>query len=159
MLQEIERKFLVKGNYKKEVQSSTRIIQGYLVNLPERSVRIRLSEEKGLITIKGKRDDDGISRFEWEKEIPYEEAEQLLGLCEPGIIEKTRHKAFFGKHIIEIDEFHGDNQGLVIAEIELSNEEEAFEKPDWLGEEVSYDQRYYNVKLVKFPHKFWDKGD
>jgi adenylate cyclase len=159
MLQEIERKFLVKGNYKKEVQNSTGIIQGYLVNLPERSVRIRINGEKGLITIKGKRKDDGISRFEWEKEIPYQEAKQLLGLCEPGIIEKTRHEVFFGKHIIEIDEFHGDNQGLVMAEIELASEEEAFEKPDWLGEEVSFDQRYYNVNLVKFPFKFWDKED
>ena len=149
MLQEIEKKFLVKGDFKKEAFKAIHIVQGYLSRVPERVVRIRIKDEKGAITIKGKNNASGATRFEWEKEISLEEARRLLELCEPGIIDKTRYliNNTDGKHIWEVDVFHGKNEGLVIAEIELGDENETFDKPEWLGEEVTGDQRYYNSSL------------
>jgi len=155
MAQEIERKFLVKGDYKPFVTKSMRITQGYLSSVPERTVRVRIKGEKGFITIKGKGSASGATRFEWEKEIPVPEVKELLNLCEAGIIDKTRNIVEAGKHIYEIDEFYGENEGLVMAEVELSSEDEAFEKPDWLGEEVTGDSRYYNSMLMKNPFKSW----
>lgn len=151
MALEIERKFLVKGGFKHEAHKSYRIKQGFLSSVPERTVRIRIREEQAFLTIKGKGNASGVSRYEWEKEIKLEEAKELLLLCEPGIIDKTRYLVAVGTHVFEVDEFYGENQGLILAEIELSSEEESFEKPEWLGEEVSGDVRYYNSALRKFP--------
>ena len=149
MLQEIEKKFLVKGDFINEAFRTVHIVQGYLSRNPERVVRIRIKDDKGYITIKGNNNESGATRFEWEKEIPVEEARQLLKLCEPGIIDKTRHliKNTDGKHIWEVDVFNGNNEGLVIAEIELDDENDAFDRPSWLGKEVTGDQRYYNSNL------------
>ena len=157
MFQEIERKFLVKGDFKKEAFQATEIKQGYLCGGSGVSVRVRVRGDKGYLTIKGKRNVSGLSRFEWEKEIAVEEALALLGLVEGGSIEKTRYlvKNTDGKHIWEVDEFHGNNEGLVVAEIELSDENETFGKPDWLGKEVSGDRRYYNSQLLINPYKNW----
>jgi len=157
MAQEIERKFLVNGDFKKDVFRSLRIVQGYLSTVPERIVRVRIKGEKGFITVKGACNASGVSRFEWEKEIEADEALLLLQLCEPGIIDKTRHliKNTDGTHLWEVDEFHGDNDGLVIAEIELRNENEPFDKPAWLGEEVTGDPKYYNAQLKENPYKNW----
>lgn len=157
MALEIERKFLIKGSFKEEAYKTTRIIQGYLSSVPERVVRIRIKGDKGFITIKGTNNVSKVSRFEWEKEIPLDDAKQLLTLCEPGVIDKTRHliKNTDGKHVWEVDEFHGDNTGLIIAEIELSDENEPFDKPSWLGNEITDDLRYYNASLVKNPYKNW----
>ena len=159
MAQEIERKFLVNGDFKKDSYDLVRITQGYLSSVPQRVVRVRVKGEKGYITIKGAADDTGVSRFEWEKEIPVEEAKMLLKLAEPGIIDKTRYliKNTDGKHTWEVDEFHGNNEGLVMAEIELESENDAFDKPDWLGKEVTGDKRYYNSYLSKEPYKSWTK--
>lgn len=155
MAQEIERKFLVAGDFKAEATKATRIIQGYLSSVPERTVRVRVKGEKGFITIKGIGNQSGASRFEWEKEIPTTEAEQLLAICEPGVIDKTRYLVKSGEHTFEVDEFCGDNEGLTVAEVELSSEEEAFQKPAWLGEEVTGDVKYYNSMLMKNPYKNW----
>lgn len=152
---EIERKFLVKGDFKSAAYRSVRIIQGYLSSVPERTVRVRLKGDKGYLTIKGIPNVDGVSRYEWEKEISPEEARELLQLCEPGVIDKNRYLVRVGKHVFEVDEFYGENAGLVIAEIELQNEKEAFEKPEWLGEEVTGDNRYYNAALVRKPFLTW----
>jgi len=155
MPQEIERKFLVQGNFQHDAESSTRIVQGYLSSVPERIVRVRINGEKGFITIKGVSNDSGLSRYEWEKEIPVSEARELLSICEPGIIDKTRFLVKIKNFTFEIDEFYGDNQGLVIAEVELVSEEDIFEKPEWLGKEVTGDKRYYNSKLSKHPYSKW----
>ncbi len=155
MANEIERKFLVDGDYKPYVIKSTHIIQGYISSVPERSVRIRIKDAQGFITIKGPASADGTTRFEWEKEIPVSEAKDLLKLCEPGIIDKIRNLIKTEKHIFEVDEFFGANQGLVMAEIELSDRNEKFEKPGWLGKEVTGDKRYYNAMLSKNPFKNW----
>ncbi len=155
MPQEIERKFLVKEGYKKNAHTYTRVTQGYLSSVPERIVRVRIYGEKGFLTIKGVSNISGMSRYEWEKEIPVNEARELLSLCEPGVIDKTRYLVQVGKFTFEVDEFHGENEGLVIAEVELSSEEELFEKPGWLGVEVTGDKRYYNSKLAKLPFKMW----
>ena len=157
MAQEIERKFLVTGDYKSEAYTSVRITQGYLSRVPERVVRIRIKGDKGFITIKGTTNDTGLSRFEWEKEIPLADAQSLLKLTEPGVIDKTRHliKNTDGKHTWEVDEFHGDNEGLIMAEIELENESDLFDKPSWLGKEVTGDKRYYNAYLSEKPFKNW----
>ena len=159
MAQEIERKFLVTGDFKKEAYDSVRITQGYLSSVPQRVVRVRVKGEKGYITIKGAADETGVSRFEWDKEISLQDALSLLQLAEPGIIDKTRYliKNTDGKHIWEVDEFHGDNEGLIMAEIELESENEPFDKPNWLGEEVTGDKRYYNSYLLKQPYKSWTK--
>ena len=150
-MQEIERKFLVCGDYSAEVYKSIRIVQGYLNSAPERTVRVRVKGDRGYITIKGIGSVSGVSRFEWEKEIPVDEALGLLKLCEPGVIDKVRHlvKNSDGAHVWEVDEFHGTNEGLVMAEIELSSEDESFDKPAWIGEEVTGDPRYYNSSLAK----------
>ena len=155
MAQEIERKFLVKGNYKSCVKKSERIVQGYLSSVPERTVRVRIKGDNGFLTIKGIASKSGASRFEWETEIKKEDVENLIELCEPGIIEKTRSFIEVGNHIYEVDEFYGENEGLTIAEIELSSEEEKFIKPDWLGDEVTGDFRYFNSMLVKNPYTKW----
>ena len=153
---EIERKFLVKSNaFKNEAFQNYTIKQGFLNSNPERTVRVRLKNNKGVITVKGKSSDDGLTRFEWEKEISINDAEDLLTLCEPGIIDKTRFEIKSGNHVLEVDEFHGDNQGLIIAEVELSSEDETFIMPKWLGKEVTGDTRYYNSQLVKHPFKNW----
>ncbi|PIF34769.1 adenylate cyclase [Flavobacterium sp. 9] len=155
---EIERKFLVKSDdFKEQAFTQNRIAQGYLSSVPERTVRVRVKGERGFITIKGIGQQGGMSRFEWENEIPLGEALELLKLCEKGKIEKTRFEVKSGKHTIEIDEFYGENEGLVMAEIELESETESFEKPDWLGDEVTNDPRYYNAYLSKNPFKYWEK--
>ena len=155
MALEIEKKFLVTGDFMKESAKATRITQGYLSSVPERTVRVRIKGDKGYITIKGIGSASGASRFEWEKEIPVAEVEQLLAICEPGVIDKTRHLVISGKHTFEVDVFYGDNEGLVLAEVELSSEDEAFVKPAWLGQEVTGDARYYNSMLMKNPYKRW----
>lgn len=157
MGQEIERKFLVRGEFKSSARKAMRISQGYLSSVPERTVRVRVRDNQGFITVKGKSDIRGVSRFEWEKEISVDDALALLGLCEPGVIDKIRYLVDYAGHTFEVDEFHGDNEGLVMAEIELSCEDEAFEKPDWLGDEVTGDSRYYNAALTKNPYINWEK--
>lgn len=153
---EIERKFLVTFNaYKAEAFKSTRIIQGFLNTHEERTVRVRLKGETGFITVKGKATSNGLSRFEWEKEISRDEANSLLKICEPGVIDKIRYEIKVENHIFEVDEFYGDNEGLIIAEIELKTENESFEKPHWLGEEVTGTLKYYNSQLSKHPYKTW----
>ncbi|GAL62178.1 CYTH domain-containing protein [Algibacter lectus] len=155
---EIERKFLVKSEaFKKEAFKQTRISQGFLNTDKARTVRVRLKGEQGFITIKGASSKSGLSRFEWEKEIPKQEAEALLELCEPSIIDKTRYEIKQGQHIYEVDEFYGDNSGLIVAEIELNTETETYIKPDWLGNEVTGDVKYYNSQLSKHPFKSWIK--
>ncbi|WP_405294226.1 CYTH domain-containing protein [Algibacter sp. Ld11] len=155
---EIERKFLVKSEaFKEEAFKQTRISQGFLNTDKARTVRIRLKGEQGFITIKGASSKSGLSRFEWEKEIPKQEAEALLGLCEPSIIDKTRYEVKMGQHIYEVDEFYGDNSGLIVAEIELNSETETYIKPEWLGKEVTGDVKYYNSQLSKQPFKSWIK--
>ena len=157
MAQEIERKFLVAGDFKSTAKKATRITQGYLSSVPERTVRVRVKGEKGFITIKGIGSASGASRFEWEKEIPVAEVQDLLQICEPGVIDKTRYLVEVGEHTYEVDEFYGDNEGLVVAEVELSSEDEGFVKPEWLGEEVTGDMKYYNSMLIKKPYKNWVK--
>lgn len=153
---EIERKFLVTSDAFKEVSfAQNRIKQGYLSSVPERTVRVRVKGNKGFLTIKGVSNESGLTRFEWEKEIPIDEAEKLLLLCEAGVIDKTRFEVRAGNHIIEIDEFYGENEGLVMAEIELNSETEFYEKPIWLGEEVTNDKRYYNSYLSNNPFRNW----
>lgn len=155
-MQEIERKFLVKNDsFKILATAQKKIAQGYLNTNPERTVRVRIANEKAFLTIKGKGNETGMTRFEWEKEIQLEEAKLLLNLCEKGVIEKTRFEIPAGKHLFEVDEFYEENEGLIIAEIELSDENESFEKPDWLGKEVTNDERYYNAYLSKNPFKEW----
>jgi adenylate cyclase len=153
---EIERKFLITSDaFKSEAFKQNRIKQGYLSSVPERTVRIRIKGDKGFLTIKGISNEAGLSRFEWEKEISVDEAEKLLLLCEPGVIDKTRFEVKSGSHIVEIDEFYGENEGLIMAEIELKSESESFEKPIWLGKEVTNDKRYYNSYLSNNPFKKW----
>jgi len=153
---EIERKFLVKNtsfltkNFKKNT-----IKQGYLNSDKNRAVRVRIKGNKGYLTIKGVSNQSGTSRFEWEKEICVEEANDLLKLCEPGMISKIRYFIPAEKHTYEVDIFEADNQGLIIAEIELNNENELFNKPDWLGEEVTGQKKYYNSQLSKHPYCKW----
>lgn len=153
---EIERKFLVTSDqFKADALAKNEISQGYLNSNPERTVRVRIKGESGFITIKGKGNETGTTRFEWETEIPLSEAKPLLALCEKGVIEKMRYEVKIGKHTFEVDEFYGDNQGLIVAEIELKSEDETFEKPHWLGEEVTNDNRYYNAALSLNPFKNW----
>ena len=137
MAQEIERKFLVNGDFKSDAFKATRITQGYLSSVPERTVRVRVKGDKGFITIKGIGNASGASRFE------------------SGVIDKTRYLVKVGTHTFEVDEFYGDNEGLTVAEVELSDENEAFDKPSWLGEEVTGDAKYYNSMLMKNPYKNW----
>ena len=153
---EIERKFLVTSTaFKKEAFKVESIAQGYLNSDKNRSVRIRIKGDKAFLTIKGNSNDSGLSRFEWEKEIDRNEAEKLMELCEEEEIIKKRYQVKVGKHTFEVDEFEGKNEGLIIAEVELESEEEIFEKPKWLGKEVSQDHRYFNVYLSQHPFKEW----
>jgi CYTH domain-containing protein len=158
MAMEIERKFLVNGDdYRRQAFASDRITQGYICSGHGRTVRVRLRGNCGYLTIKGPSLDGGLSRYEFEKEITLDEAHQLLKLCEPGVIDKTRYlvKSPDGRHTFEVDEFYGDNEGLVMAEIELGDETDTFDRPDWLGEEVTGDARYYNSRLKDHPFKTW----
>ncbi|HMT72601.1 MAG TPA: CYTH domain-containing protein [Chitinophagaceae bacterium] len=156
MGQEIEKKFLVTSDeFKKQASKETRITQGYISSVPERTVRVRIKGKSGFITIKGIGNDSGASRFEWEKEIPVSEVEDLLKICESGVIDKTRYEVKLGNHTFEVDEFYGENQGLVVAEVELENETDHFEKPSWLGVEVTGDVKYYNSMLMKNPYTKW----
>jgi CYTH domain-containing protein len=155
---EIERKFLVTSDiFKEEAFEVSCIVQGFLNRDPERTVRVRLVDDKGVLTVKGLSFDDGLSRFEWEKEITKSDAKALLEFCEEGVIDKLRYKVKAGNHIFEIDEFFGDNKGLTMAEVELKTKEEKFNKPKWLGDEVTGDVRYYNSQLSITPYKHWDK--
>ena len=155
-MQEIERKFLVVSeDFKKEAFKNFSIKQGFLNTDPERTVRLRIIGDKAFLTIKGKSSKSGLSRFEWEKEIDVKEAEALFELCEPGIIEKTRYLVKAGDFVFEIDEFYGENEGLKVAEIELNKETDTFEKPQWLGREVTGEIKYYNSQLSKKPYKNW----
>jgi adenylate cyclase len=154
---EIERKFLVLSEeFKLDSFSQHRISQGYLSSDPARTVRVRVKNNKGFLTIKGSSTESGLSRFEWEKEISVHDADTLLKLCEEGLIDKTRFNVKQGSHIIEVDEFYGKNKGLIIAEIELQFENEPFEKPCWLGREVTSDPRYYNSYLSQHPYTEWN---
>ena len=155
MAREIEKKFLVKGDFRDRCEGAIRIIQGYLSSVPERTVRVRIKGDKGVLTVKGIGDESGMARFEWEKEIGVDEAKELLRICEPGVIDKTRYRVPAGDHVYEVDEFYGDNEGLVVAEVELQTTEETFEKPAWLGEEVTGEVKYYNSMLMKKPYKTW----
>lgn len=153
---EIERKFLVTSEaFKVAATKSTRIIQGFLNKDPERTVRIRIKGDKGFITVKGKSNKEGTTRFEWEEILSLTDAENLLNLCEEGMISKERFEVVHGKHIFEVDVFAGDNKGLIIAEVELSHENETFEKPSWLGREVTGEIQYYNSNLSNNPYKNW----
>jgi len=157
MAQEIERKFLVKSTiFKKESYSKTKIVQGFLSTVPERTVRIRINGEKGFITVKGIGNKSGASRYEWEKEISLEDATDLLRICETGVIDKMRYNVKYGVHTFEVDEFYGNNEGLTLAEVELTSEDEVFIKPNWLGEEVTGQVKYYNSMLAKSPYKNWN---
>ena len=153
---EIERKFLVTSQaFKKEAISEKRIVQGFLNTHVERTVRVRIKDNKGVLTVKGKTSDSGTTRFEWETELPLDQAQELLKLCEKGIVDKLRYEIPFKNHIFEVDVFFGDNEGLILAEVELKTEDEAFEKPDWFGEEVTGNSKYYNSQLSKNPFKKW----
>lgn len=153
---EIERKFLVTSDaFKSEATHKNHIAQGYLNSHPERTVRVRIKGEIGFVTIKGKGNETGMSRFEWETEIALADAKNLIKLCENGVIDKIRYELEVGNHTYEVDEFFGDNEGLIVAEIELKSEEETFEKPTWLGQEVTNDERYYNAYLSNNPFKNW----
>lgn len=156
MAQEIERKFLVKDDsYRKMADSCSRIRQGYICSMRGRTVRVRIRDKKGYLTIKGPSNTSGTSRYEWEHELSLNEAEELMKLCEPGMIDKTRYLVRVGTHVFEVDEFYGENQGLVVAEVELKSEDEAFERPDFLGEEVTGQVKYYNSFLMKVPYTQW----
>lgn len=153
---EIERKFLVTSEaFKNDAINSYHIKQGFLNRNPERTVRVRLKNDKGILTVKGKSSEDGLSRFEWETEISKTDAEALLQLCERGVIHKTRYEVSHNNHLFEVDVFHAENKGLIIAEIELTSENESFEKPHWLGKEVTGDVKYYNSNLSKQPFNMW----
>lgn len=155
---EIERKFLVVSDaYKNLAKHKFHIAQGYLNSNPDRTVRVRIKGESGFLTVKGKGSASGTTRFEWETEISLRDARPLLELCESGSIDKVRYEIPVGKHTFEVDEFFGENSGLVLAELELSHENELFEKPDWLGQEVTSDKRYYNSYLSKNPFSKWPK--
>ena len=156
-MQEIERKFLVKSDrFKNEAQTKYRIVQGFLNTHAERTVRVRIKGNEAFLTIKGKSNDAGTIRMEWEKEIAVKDAEALLAICEEGQIDKIRYEIGLGNHTFEVDEFSGNNKGLIVAEVELAAEDEAFEKPDWLGEEVTGDVKYYNSQLSKKPFCDWN---
>jgi len=153
---EIERKFLVRGSdFKSRAHKSYRIKQGYICSGRGCTVRVRIRDNQGFLTIKGPSLDGGLSRYEFEKEITLDEAEHLFRLCEPGVIDKTRYLVSSGRHTFEVDEFYGDNEGLVMAEVELSAPDEPFEKPDFIGDEVTGDRRYYNSHLRLNPFKLW----
>ena len=155
---EIERKFMVRGeDYKLRAYDSDRIKQGYICSGHGRTVRVRIRGDRGYLTIKGPSTNGGMSRYEFEKEITLTEAEELFKICEPGVIDKTRYLVKSGNHTFEVDEFYGDNEGLVMAEVELQSEDEPFEKPDFIGKEVTGDRRFYNGHLRQYPFIVWGK--
>ncbi len=155
---EIERKFLVNGTqYRTAAYSHYDMVQGYIAHENGRSVRVRITDTEAIMTIKGPSDQRGMSRYEWNHLIPADEARELLELHNGGLIDKTRYLVHSGPHVFEVDEFHGDNEGLVIAEVELGSEDEPFEKPSFIGKEVTGDRRYYNAYLTDHPFKGWDK--
>lgn len=155
MAQEIERKFLVTGEFKSQAYAQSRIVQGYISSARGRTVRVRIRDGKGYLTIKGASNASGTSRYEWEHELPLAEAQELMKLCEPGVIDKTRYLVRSGVHTFEVDEFYGENAGLIVAEVELASEEEAFVKPCFIGREVTGDVRYYNSQLMQKPYSTW----
>ena len=156
MAQEIERKFLVKDGIDPAMLGTTvRITQGYLCRVPQRTVRVRIKGDQGFLTIKGESSANGLTRYEWEKEIRLDDAQELLQLCEAGIIDKWRTEVRVGKHIFEVDQFLGENAGLLLAEVELAFEDEPLILPDWLGKEVTGDERYYNSYLAQYPFGKW----
>lgn len=159
MATEIERKFLVTGDFSREVYRAERIVQGYICSQPGRTVRVRIRGEEGFLTIKGPSTDDGLSRYEFERPLSLADAEDLFKLCEPGAIDKVRHLVRSGNHTWEVDVFHGANEGLILAEIELSSTGESFEKPEWIGKEVTGDRRYYNSMLTKHPYAEWNANN
>ena len=154
---EIERKFLVVGEFKDQAYDATRISQGYIASGNGRTVRVRIRGNKGYLTIKGPSNREGLSRYEYEREISLEDVRDLMGICEPGIIDKTRYlvKSPDGRHVFEVDEFYGDNEGLVMAEVELSREDEPFLKPAFIGREVTGDRRFYNSHMRQYPFRMW----
>ncbi len=156
MAYEIERKFLIHGDFRPFVKKSLTITQGYISSVPERTVRVRIQGDRAFLTIKGSGNATGSTRFEWEKEIAVVDAQNLLGLCEPGIIDKIRHLVPVGEFIFEVDEFLGVNTGLLVAEIELPTEDTSFDHPAWLGKEVTGDVRYYNAYLSQHPSTKWE---
>ena len=155
---EIERKFIVRGEFKSLAHNCTHIQQGYIASGKGRTVRIRIRDDKGFLTIKGPSKDGGLSRFEFEKEIDLKDALELMGICEPGVIDKHRYlvRAEDG-HVWEVDEFHGDNEGLIMAELELEREDEPFSIPPFIGREVTGDRRFYNSHMRTNPYKLWKK--
>lgn len=154
--QEIERKFLVYGyDYKTQAVSHSHIQQGYILSSHGRTVRVRIRDGKAYLTIKGPAQEGHFGRYEFETEVSAEDGKELMKLCEPGIIDKTRYLVPCGKHTFEVDEFYGDNAGLVMAEVELSDENEPFEKPDFIGMEVTGDKRFYNGHMRKMPFIVW----
>lgn len=156
MSQEIERKFLVRDDsYKSMAYGKKRIKQGYICSERGRTVRVRIQDNEGFLTIKGPSDASGMSRYEWEHSLSLQEAEDLMKLCEPGMIDKTRYLVKAGNHVFEVDEFYGENEGLVVAEVELADESEPFDIPPFLGEEVTGQVKYYNSFLMKFPYRKW----
>ncbi len=154
---EIERKFTVKGDFKCYSEKSIYVKQGYISTDPERTVRVRIAGDKGFITIKGIADKSQMKRFEWEKEIPEYEAEELFSLCKKPVVEKTRYIVKYKNHIFEVDEFLGNNDGLIIAEVEFNSVDEKIELPEWIGEEVTGDKRFYNSYIALHPYNTWGK--
>ena len=154
-MQEIERKFLVTGEFKSLAYDKTHIEQGYFATEPGKTVRVRIRNDKGYLTIKGPSSKDGLSRYEFEVEVPLGDAQEMMKLCVPGRVNKDRYLIKSGKHIVEVDEFFDENEGLILAEIELENEDEAYVKPDFLGAEVTGDKRYYNKYMIRHPYKLW----
>ena len=152
---EIERKFLVKGDFEKEVVSRKRIVQGYICAEHDRTVRVRIQGDEGFLTIKSAPNEKGWSRYEFEQPLTLNDANELLKLCLPGVIDKVRHWIPAGNHLWEVDVFQGENEGLVVAEIELSSEDEIFELPTWVDEEVTGDAKYYNACLSQKPFSQW----
>lgn len=156
---EIERKFRVEGDFMPYVTNTTHIQQGYICSGKGRTVRVRIRDEKAYLTIKGPGGVAGLKRYEFEQEIPMSDAIELMRICEPGIVDKHRHLVPVGKHVFEVDVFHGDNEGLVMAEVELESEDEAFERPEWLGREVTGNRRYYNSHMRGYPYSMWTEEE
>lgn len=159
MALEIERKFLVKGEFKSKAYACSHIEQGYIASGNGRTVRIRIRDNKGYLTIKGPSPFTRLGRYEYEKELSLDEAQALMLICLPGRIVKDRYLVKSGKHIVEVDEFFGENEGLIMAEIELGSDDEEYEKPDFLGDEVTGDRRFYNAHLMREPYKTWQKSE
>lgn len=155
MALEIERKFLLKENENFPKENPTKIIQGYILNSKKKTVRVRMNEKNCFITIKGKSNNSGTTRFEWEKEISFEDCKNLLKLCDGNFIEKIRYSIHINNFIFEIDEFLGKNKGLVLIELELQNENQDYPRPQWLGNEVTGDNKFYNSNLSKNPYNSW----